>query len=95
MRALLLPLVLAGCLNLGDRPSLGERFDQAGHFAQGYAMAKELARFGDPYDAVAIVMDFARAREELQHPGRCGPGCELDLDNWRRGAEAGAGIQTP
>lgn len=83
------PLVLAlsGCLGNVD---VTEAVDQGGHYAQGYAMACDLSRWARPEVSVKTVMDYAEAREELQHPGRCNAGCEMDLSFWRKGAKAGA-----
>ena len=64
--------------------------DQVGHAAEGYALACEMSRWGTPEERVEIVMAFAHAREDLQHPGECNEGCQLDLANWRLGAKAGA-----
>ena len=64
--------------------------DQAAHFGQSYVMACDLSRWAEPELAVQTVMDYATAREDLQHQGQCGEGCQLDLAFWREGAEAGA-----
>ncbi len=85
----LLLMMLTGCIS-------SESIDQGGHRVQGYALACELSRWGTSEQRVKIVMDFARAREALQHPvfpgepPRCGKGCKLDLENWEKGARAGA-----
>ena len=86
MRALALVAVLAGCAS----GNVGEAVDQGAHYAAGYAMAFELCKWGDAPGRVDTVMTFARAREDLQHPGSCKEGCELDLKYWRLGAEEGA-----
>jgi len=81
---LLLALLLAGCADKG------EVVDQAAHYAQRYAMACEVSRWGTVEGRVDAVMAWATAREGLQHSGRCNEGCQRDLDSWRAGAEAGA-----
>ena len=69
----------------------GEAVDQGSHYLQGYTMAKELSRWGSRQQQIKIVMDYAWARELLQHPdGNLGAGSMRDLENWRKGAEAGA-----
>ena len=69
----------------------GEAVDQGAHYLQGYTMAKDLSRWGTRAKQIKTVMDYALAREYLQHPdGELGEGSERDLRNWRRGAEAGA-----
>jgi hypothetical protein len=69
----------------------GEAIDQGGHYLQGYTMAKELSRWGTRKQQIDLVMQFAMGRELLQHPdGDLGEGSRRDLENWRRGAEAGA-----
>lgn len=65
-------------------------FDQIAHYTIGYLMARSLRKWTTPEDAVERVMAWAEMREELQHPGRCGDGCERDLRYWRKGAEKGA-----
>lgn len=89
IRCALLFLALSGCAALND----SEAVDQGAHYALGYGLARDMARWGTSEEVVAIVMAFAEAREDLQHPGQCNAGCQLDLDNWRRGAEAGAASQ--
>ena len=81
LRGLLLCLLLTGC----------EAVDQYGHVIYGRWLACELTRTsGDPEGAIALVDSYARSREELQHPGRCGDGCQRDLESFHKGAVQGA-----
>lgn len=84
IRAVLICLALTGCVK--------DPADQGLHYAAGYAMAREMMRDDDatPRAVIEAVMTYARAREETQHPGRCGEGCQRDLKYWRKGAEAGS-----
>lgn len=83
-------VLAAGLLLLGGCLDIEEVSDQGAHFAAGYAMACDLSRWATPEQAVAAVMDYARERENLQHPGQCHAGCRYDLEFWQAGAEAGA-----
>ena len=85
-RLFILAVVLSACTSGGGK----DIPDQLGHFAQGYALACEMSRWGTPQERVEIVMAYAVARENLQHPDVCGDGCQMDIANWRLGAEAGA-----
>ena len=85
MKILFASLLVAGCASTNP-----ETLDQLGHFAAGRLIAADAVRWTTPEAAVEHTMAFARAREELQHPGECGVGCQLDLDIWKLGAEAGA-----
>ena len=80
--------LLAGCT--ADQSP--ETLDQLGHFAAGSLIARDARQWVGPEEAVEHAMDFARAREELQHPGECGDGCRRDLAVWLLGAEAGANL---
>lgn len=75
---------LAGCT------SDPETLDQLGHRVAGRIIACDAVRWVGPQEAIDHTMAFARAREELQHPGRCNEGCQRDLLNWQKGAEKGA-----
>lgn len=68
-----------------------EAVDQAGHYAWGYnkSCVSIQGAEDDPLAVIETVMDYAKAREERQHPGQCGLGCQRDLHSWRNGAEAG------
>jgi len=81
--------VVAGCSTMVPIDK-SETFDQLGHYAAGRLIACDAAQWVSPEVAIEHTMDFARAREELQHPGQCGPGCMRDLEVWKRGAEQGA-----
>jgi len=82
---------LLGVETIGDgKFNPGETIDQIGHYAYGKVMACDFSKWTDEDDAIARTMEFARAREELQHPGSCKEGCQLDLREWQRGAEKGA-----
>lgn len=77
------PALLAAC----------ESTDQLIHRQTGYWMTRDLVRWTDCAPAVAHVMRYARGREDLQHPDECKKGCQRDLRNWRRGAEAGCEVK--
>ena len=81
--------MLAGC---GTTATIdkAETLDQLGHYSAGHLIACDAAQWVKPEVAIKHTMDFARAREELQHPGQCGSGCMKDLETWKRGAEKGA-----
>jgi len=79
----------AGCATTGSIDK-SETLDQFGHYSAGHLIACDAAQWVSPELAIKHTMDFARTREELQHPGECGPGCVRDLEAWERGAEDGA-----
>jgi len=80
MRYLMIIMLLGGC----------ELVDQAGHKSLGYAMACSRVPYISQELAVEKTMEWAREREDDQHPGRCGNGCQSDLESWEKGAIAGA-----
>ncbi len=86
---LILGAGIAGC-NTTIPIDKAETLDQLGHYSAGHLIACDAAQWVSPEAAIKHTMDFARAREELQHPGQCGPGCIQDLEAWQRGAEKGA-----
>jgi len=67
-----------------------EAVDQSLHYSLGYAMARSLRGLLPKEDILVKVMEWADMREELQHPGRRGPGSLRDLKWWYKGAQAGA-----
>ncbi len=81
--------VIAGC-GTTVPVDKAETLDQLGHYSAGHLIACDAAQWVSPEVAIKHTMDFARAREELQHPGQCGAGCMKDLEVWKRGAEKGA-----
>ena len=81
--------LVSGCATTGSTDK-SETLDQLGHYSAGRLIACDAAQWVSPELAIKHTMDFALAREELQHPGQCGPGCVRDLEVWRRGAEDGA-----
>lgn len=85
----ILGALVAGCATLGSTEK-SETLDQFGHYSAGRLIACDAAQWVSPELAIMHTMDFARAREELQHPGQCGPGCVRDLEVWKQGAEDGA-----
>ena len=82
-----LGVVVAGCSSTPINEA--ETLDQLGHYSAGHLIACDAVQWVSPEVAIKHTMDFARAREELQHPGQCGPGCMEDLESWKRGAEKG------
>lgn len=84
---IILGAAITGCTTTVDK---AETLDQLGHYSAGHLIACDAAQWVDAEVAIKHTMDFARAREELQHPGQCGPGCMRDLESWQRGAEKGA-----
>jgi|DEB0MinimDraft_4_1074332.scaffolds.fasta_scaffold42876_2 hypothetical protein len=93
IRATIIALSLAACSQpispeFSDVPA--EVVDQGLHAATGYALAWEIARTSnaDNDTIEAAVMAYAEARENLQHPGTCGEGCQRDLRYWREGVRA-------
>ena len=89
IRLSLLSVLVAGCGTTGSIDK-SETLDQLGHSSAGHLIACDAAQWVSPEVAIKHTMDFARAREELQHPGQCGPGCVRDLEVWKQGAEDGA-----
>lgn len=83
-------VVLQACFGGATPIEPGEGFDQLGHFGAGHLVASDAVRWTTPELAIEHTMKFARAREDLQHPGRCGDGCQRDLAAWLAGAKAGA-----
>lgn len=80
MRLILLLLLLTGC----------EAIDQFGHFTYGRFLSCELVRNnGNAEGSIALVDTFAQGREELDHPGECGKGCQRDLKHFHNGAVEG------
>lgn len=79
-------IFLSGCASIES----SETLDQLGHFGAGKLIACDASRWVSPQEAVDHTMAFARAREELQHPGQCNEGCQRDLEAWQRGAEKGS-----
>lgn len=84
---LILGAAVTGCTTTADK---AETLDQLGHYSAGHLIACDAVQWVSAEVAIRHTMDFARAREELQHPGQCGPGCMRDLESWQRGAEKGA-----
>lgn len=78
--------LLIACTTTADK---AETLDQLGHYSAGHLIACDAAQWVSPEVAIKHTMDFARAREELQHPGECKSGCMRDLESWQRGAEKG------
>ncbi|SFL31509.1 hypothetical protein SAMN05216302_10598 [Nitrosomonas aestuarii] len=89
IKLLVLGAVVAGCSTTAPIDK-AETLDQLGHYSAGHLIACDAVQWVSPEMAIKHTMDFARAREELQHPGRCGPGCMKDLEVWKQGAEKGA-----
>lgn len=80
--------------------SMREFIEQRLHYALGWQMARSLRGIRGLTRAqkIAFVMDWVRAREDLQHPDKTrgpdgfhGPGSRYDEEWFRRGAEAGVG----
>ena len=82
-------IVITGCSTTSSVDQ-AETLDQLGHYSAGHLIACDAVQWVSPEAAIKHTMDFARAREELQHPGQCGPGCMKDLESWQKGAEKGA-----
>lgn len=80
--------IIASCVILaGCTAASGEVADQGGHAAMGYARALELKRNTGATDQQIEdeIMRQAKQREEFQHPGSCGEGCQRDLRWWLHG----------
>lgn len=88
LRHMLLLLLLTGC-GAADL-SLGEAFDQFGHYSWGrIKVCCYIDRGYTPATARELALQDALDREEDQHRGRCNDGCQRDLAFWRRGIEQG------
>ena len=60
--------------------------DQFAHFVAGLLLTAFYAAFMQMHWALLSTAAVAGAREMLQHPLRCGPGCRTDLAFWALGA---------
>ena len=62
--------------------------DQALHVLAGGAIVCIAMIYAPWWVGLALSMGVALAREQIQHIGRCGPGCRTDLAFWLAGSLA-------